>query len=221
MRPSGYAGYTCWRGIACGASHLLPPGRTVFAVGRGSQVGLFHCGPERLYWFATRNAPAGAAESPAGRKAEVLAAFAGWRAPVPAVIEATAEADILRGDILDRPPTDVWGRSRVTLPGDAVHATTPNLGQGACQALEDAVVLADRLRRIADPVAALRAYEDDRRPRTAKVVGESWRMGSIPQWSNPLLVAIRNFLMGTAYGRGQGLRLFEELLGYDPPEVPG
>ena len=88
-------------------------------------------------------------------------------------IEATAEAAILPGDIIDRDPSPVWGRGRVTLLGDAIHATTPNLGQGACQALEDAVVLAHCLRTTADPVPALRAYEDQRRDRTAMVTRQS------------------------------------------------
>jgi 2-polyprenyl-6-methoxyphenol hydroxylase-like FAD-dependent oxidoreductase len=216
-----YAGYATWRGIARGpgVSDLLPAGRILFATGRGSQVGVFHCGPGRIYWFATKNGPAGAAESPRGRKAEVMEALSGWCEPVPAVVAATDEADIIRGDIIDRPPTDAWGRGRITLLGDAVHATTPNLGQGACQALEDAVVLADRVAQCDNPLAALRQYEEARRERTALVINQSRRLGSMLQWSNPVLVVLRNFLMRTSYARRQGIRLFEELLGYDPPEL--
>ena len=72
------------------------------------------------------------------------------------IVEATDENAILRNDIIDRPPRQVWGKGRITLLGDAVHATTPNLGQGACQALEDAVILAHALRGAASPEAGLR-----------------------------------------------------------------
>jgi len=68
-----------------------------------------------------------------------------WRVPFRAHVEVTEEDAILRDDIADRPARHLWGAGRVTLLGDAIHATTPNLGQGACQALEDAVVLADSL----------------------------------------------------------------------------
>ena len=80
-------------------------------------------------------------------------------APVPEIIEGTSEDAILQDDIVDRPPLRWWGRSGVTLLGDAVHACTPNLGQGACQALEDAVVLAHCLSGTLPIGAALRKYE--------------------------------------------------------------
>ena len=61
--------------------------------------------------------------------------------------------------VIDRLARRVWGAGRVILLGDAIHATTPNLGQGACQAVEDAAVLADSLRRCSSPEAGLRIYE--------------------------------------------------------------
>jgi 2-polyprenyl-6-methoxyphenol hydroxylase-like FAD-dependent oxidoreductase len=214
-----YAGYFAYRGIARGDFPGLAPGQTVFAVGRGAQLGLFRCGPGRVYWFATVNAPPGAASPPGTVKAEALKRFAGWFAPVPAVVAATDESALLKNDIIDRPPTWPWGRGRVTLLGDAVHPTTPNLGQGACMALEDAVVLADRLRHRGPTEAALREYEEARRARTAMVTKRSWSLGKIFQLENPLLMAARNWLFRRRIGERQGLKLFDELLGYDPPEL--
>jgi 2-polyprenyl-6-methoxyphenol hydroxylase-like FAD-dependent oxidoreductase len=87
---------------------------------------------------------------------------------------------------------------RVTLIGDAAHAPTPNLGQGACMVLEDAVVLAKWLREGAagrmEIPAALRAYENERYARTAMVTKVSWRLGAVGQWANPVVCAVRDFV---------------------------
>ncbi len=77
-------------------------------------------------------------------------------------------------------------------PTIAIHATTPNLGQGACQAIESAVVLARCLSEQPDVAAAFRAYETERQPRTAWITTTSWQIGSAGQISNPLLCALRN-----------------------------
>src|SRR4029450_10146386 len=147
----------------------LPSGLSLFAVGHGTQMGLSYCGPGRIYWFVTQNAPAGTADPPGGHKHAVLTAFTGWHPMFRAVIEATDESAILKNDIIDRPPIRIWGVGSLTLLGDAAHPTTPNLGQGACQALEDAVVLADCLRQAGGVISGLRSYEERRRRRTALV----------------------------------------------------
>ena len=82
-------------------------------------------------------------------------------------IQATDMSAIYRREIVDRDQIKKWGSGRVTLVGDAAHAMTPNLGQGACQAIEDGVALTRCLAANSDPVAALRAYEARRIPRTA------------------------------------------------------
>jgi 2-polyprenyl-6-methoxyphenol hydroxylase-like FAD-dependent oxidoreductase len=76
--------------------------------------------------------------------------------------------------------------------GDAAHPVTLNLGQGACQAIEDAVVLSKQLRSAPDIVTGLRAYEAARKQRTAGIVTLAWRMGIIGQLDNPLLCWVRN-----------------------------
>src|SRR5262245_44008611 len=101
----------------------------------------------RIYWFVTQNARAGTTDPPGGHKHAVLTAFTGWHPMFRAVFEATDESAILKNDIIDRPPIRIRGVGRPTLLRDAAHSTTPNLGQGACQALEDVVVLADCLRQ--------------------------------------------------------------------------
>jgi len=127
-----YAGYTCWRGI-CRDNGVLPDRTPLMAAGAGSQFALLPCGSAQLFWFFTKNAPQGVTQT----KADLLTLCGDWAAPVPDVIEATPEGAIVQNDILDRPPLRWWGRGPVTLLGDAAHATTPNLGQGACMALEE------------------------------------------------------------------------------------
>jgi 2-polyprenyl-6-methoxyphenol hydroxylase-like FAD-dependent oxidoreductase len=217
-KPPRYAGYFGYRGIAHGDFPELPMGRTEFALGRGAQVGLVHCGPKRVYWFATVNAPAGTpTPDPVGLKAEAMKRFAGWYSPIPAVIAATEPCALIKGDIVDRPPTWPWGRGRATLLGDAIHPTTPNMGQGACQAIEDAIVLADCLRRRGLSEAGLREYEETRRERTALVTRRSWSFGKVFQMENRVAVAVRNCLVRRGFGEERGKRLFEELLAYEPP----
>ena len=191
-KPPRYAGYTSTRGVVTLASDSLPEGTGFEAWGRGQRFGLFRLSKNKLYWYATWNAPAGGAETGQPLKGRLQGLFRDWAAPVPQALAATPAETLIRTDICDRPPLARWGRGRVTLLGDAAHPTTPNLGQGACMAIEDAVVLAQCLSRHADHVAALRAYEDRRRARTANIVRASRRMGWVGQWQNPLACWLRD-----------------------------
>jgi 2-polyprenyl-6-methoxyphenol hydroxylase-like FAD-dependent oxidoreductase len=216
--PPRRAGYLAWRGMAIFDDPQLPAGLALFVAGAGTQLGLFHCGPGRVYWFATHNS-SGAAMA-AGHRTEVLCVLDGWPAVVRAAVAATPETAVLCSDVIDRPPVWPWGRGRVTLLGDAVHPTTPNLGQGACQALEDAVALAHALRGASDVPVALRAYEQSRRSRTARVTKRSWSLGKILQWQGPLAVRLRDFVSTTRFGQRQAEGAFEEMLLHASPELP-
>ena len=142
-----YAGYTAWRAVVEPKEELLPWGTGFESWGRGARFGCAHIGDGRVYWFATANAPEGEKDGPpgdlTGAKAKLLHLFSRWHRPVADLVEAAEEGTILRTDIYDREPLgERWGEGKVTLLGDAAHPMTPNLGQGACQAIEDAVVLA-------------------------------------------------------------------------------
>lgn len=209
-QPPRYAGYTAWRAVVPFEHAQLLPGESW---GAGARFGQVPLGDGRVYWFATKNTPPGG-RSAAGERAELLRLFGGWHAPIPALIAATPEADILRHDLFDRPPLGRWGAGRVTLLGDAAHPMTPNLGQGACQAIEDAVVLTKRLVAGGDPTAALRAYEADRQPRTAQIMRQSRQIGAVGQWQGPLSVAARNLLM-RALGPRLQARQLAAVIGYE------
>jgi 2-polyprenyl-6-methoxyphenol hydroxylase-like FAD-dependent oxidoreductase len=213
-----FSGYLAWRGIAEDASPLRER-ESLVVVARGTQAGCFHCGEQRLYWFLTRNATPGSHAGPLGNRGEVIECIKNWRVPFRPFVEATKEDAILRSDVVDRPGRRVWGAGRATLLGDAIHATTPNLGQGACQALEDAVVLADSLRRSSSAEAGLRDYEARRRSRANFVIGQSWRMGTVLQLDNPVGVWLRNVLGSASWTQKRTERLFERLLRVELPEL--
>ncbi|HEX2171125.1 MAG TPA: FAD-dependent monooxygenase [Dehalococcoidia bacterium] len=156
------------------------------------------CPVRRVYWFATLRAPAGGRDVPGGRRDAVLDLFQGWASPVREILMATAETDILRHDIFDRPPLWRWSGDRVTLLGDAAHSTTPTQGQGACLAIEDAVVLARCLAAGGNLPAALRAYEAARLQRTALIINQSRVFGWIGHWESPRAARLRDILLRLA-----------------------
>jgi 2-polyprenyl-6-methoxyphenol hydroxylase-like FAD-dependent oxidoreductase len=206
--PPAYAGYTAWRAVVAFDHRRLHAGESW---GAGARFGQIPIGADRVYWFATENAPEGARASE-GERAHLLRLFCGWHAPIEELLRATDEVAILRNDIYDRPVLRSWGRGRITLLGDAAHPMTPNLGQGACQALEDAVAVAEALDRVAaDPTAALRAYEVRRMSRANGVVTQSHRIGVIGQWKHPVAVAVRNALVSRV-SPGVQLRQMKSLL---------
>jgi 2-polyprenyl-6-methoxyphenol hydroxylase-like FAD-dependent oxidoreductase len=212
-----YAGYTAWRAVVPFAHARVAlwgdPGA------RGARFGIAPVGRDRVYYFATRDAPPGTdrVSTPAGRHAALLRHFGAWAAPIPALLAATDPAAILQNDIVELPPLPRWGVGPVTLLGDAAHAMTPNLGQGGCQAIEDAVQLGVCLRESGPIAAALRAYEAARRPRTTWLQRLSRQAGWVGQWSQPLAVTARDLAV-SAVPASLRLQLLAPILGYDVPE---
>jgi 2-polyprenyl-6-methoxyphenol hydroxylase-like FAD-dependent oxidoreductase len=202
-----YAGYTCWRAVARVPRSLVDDGTFCETWGRGARFGWLRLPDESVYWFATVDAPPGGRDaSDADALARLAALYGAWWGPIPELIRATRPEHLLRNDILDRPPRDArWGCGRITLLGDAAHATTPNIGQGACLAIEDGVSLADHLASGPDVAASLRAYERERHRRTAWIVRFSWRLGAVAQWRAPLACALRDASL--ALTPGWALRL--------------
>lgn len=190
--PPRYAGYPCWRGLTGTFSHPnLPVGILRETQGRGARFGVCYYTESRVYWWATVNGPAGQ-PVPGGDKAYLLEAFRTAHAPIPQLIAETEEADLLRTDLYDRPPLKgAWGRGRVTLLGDAAHPMLPNLGQGACSAIEDGYVLARTLEAASDVELGLRAYEERRKERTARLQSQSRLTGAMGQWENSVGVWMR------------------------------
>lgn len=160
------AGMTAWLGAS--ASRATGPRCTTTFEGQGRRfLHLPH--PGGAWWYAYTHDSLGVADARTLRHA-----FRHFPALVVDTIEDTPSDSLLRFSLRDRPPDDVWGQGRVTLLGDAAHACTPDLGQGVCMALEDAIALGNHLTDGPDVELQLRAYEAERRPRTAGLQRASW-----------------------------------------------
>jgi 2-polyprenyl-6-methoxyphenol hydroxylase-like FAD-dependent oxidoreductase len=190
--PPRYAGYTSWRGVTPSGT-VTPPDRVTETWGRGERFGLVDIGFGEIYWFGVADAPPGGVDRDV--RAELRARFGRWHAPVAAVLDATPADRIIRTDIFDREPITRWHDGRVVLLGDAAHPMTPNLGQGAAQAIEDAGALARSLGAAATVEQALREYEASRVTRTSAFVRASRRFGNVAQWRHPAAVFARDLMM--------------------------
>jgi 2-polyprenyl-6-methoxyphenol hydroxylase-like FAD-dependent oxidoreductase len=186
-----YSGATCWRGVA---PFPIDDGRAVNWLGTGAEFGIFPLRDGRAYWFAVANRPEREAEPVGGRKADVLGVFGSWPDPVSAAVAATADRDVLRNDLYDRPPARTWSKGRMTLVGDAAHPMLPNAAQGASQALEDAVALGEAL--AGHPYQqAFSVYEARRLKRANRFVGQSRATGRSIQSASPIVATLRDFVL--------------------------
>jgi len=186
-----YSGYTTWRGVVETRDEAAL-GTTVESWGCGARFGIVRVDRDRVYWFSTANAPEGRKLSHAESKRFLLDYFKDWHHPVRLLIESTPAERILHNDIYDIPPMKKWCRGRAALLGDAAHPTTPNMGQGACMAIESSLALARCLREGDNLSQSLSRYERERSPRTAWITNQSWRIGRIGQFQNRLLCAMRD-----------------------------
>jgi 2-polyprenyl-6-methoxyphenol hydroxylase-like FAD-dependent oxidoreductase len=214
-----YAGYVAYR-------LLTPPmpgaDEGAETWGAGVRFGYVPLRDGRVYCFAAVTAPPLGARAGTGSMKDLEAVVGAWHAPIPRLLAAARDAGtpVLVHDVEELPDLPAFATRRVALLGDAAHAMTPNLGQGACQALEDAVELAAALAGEADVPAALAAYDRRRRPRAQRISRRSRSVGRVAQWSAPPLVAVRN--LGTRLTPSAAvLRGLAPVLNWEPPAIPG
>ena len=193
-----YSGQTAYRATL---EYTLPPefdgvGWEVWSA--GARFGLSSIRPGEVYWYAALDAPEGGVDAPGTLRGALRALAAPFPAPIPALVAATDEARVIRTDLIDFVPIERWHLGHIALLGDAAHATTPNLGQGGAQAIEDAWVVADRLAAHDTPEAAFAGYERIRMPKARRVVNTSWRFGKMAHLANPLARGARNLLLRLA-----------------------
>lgn len=203
-----YTGVTSWRFVVPPPAVRPDPAETW---GRGLVFGVAGLGDGRVYCYAT--APAAAGGRAGDERAELIRHFGRWHDPIPQLIGA---ADgVIRTDIrcLDR-PLPRFHEGRVALLGDAAHAMTPNLGQGACQAIEDAVVLAARAGD------GLDRYSAERVPRTTAVAAASRRVARLANVANPVVAGLRDSAMTLAGRLGPNLvlRQTDPIFTWTPPD---
>ncbi|GAA3552639.1 FAD-dependent monooxygenase [Nonomuraea rosea] len=204
-----YAGVTAWRA-------LVPRGdltiQSTESWGRGLVFGVHLLAGDIVYVYATDVSPAGAVHG--DEREELARRFGGWHEPIPTLLRTADPAKIIRNDVhYLRTPLPAYHGGKVALVGDAAHAMTPNLGQGACQAIEDAVVLA----HFAD--GDLAAYTAARLKRTSKIVQRSMSICRMTKLRNPAAVWLRDLGMSAAarFSPDVMLRSMDELLRWHPP----
>ncbi|GAA2524972.1 FAD-dependent monooxygenase [Pilimelia columellifera] len=204
-----YSGVTAWRGVCASPPDLAPAG----SWGRGEECGTIPMVDGRSYWYAATSAPQGARND--DEREFLLRHFGHWHQPLPQMMAATEE--IIRHDIRHLgTPLPSYVRGRVALLGDAAHAMMPNLGQGACQAIEDAAVLAHAARHD-DVPRALAEYDRLRRPRSQRIARSSYRIFRATTASRSrVAVALRDTAMRLT-PRRSSLRGIAAVTDWSPP----
>ncbi len=184
------ANQKCWRGIC---DYELPQKyhhELNEAWGQGKRFGFVKISDKKVYWYALANT-----KNLKIDEVNLTELFSDFHPDILAIISATAHEQIIVSDIMDLKPIDQWQNENVCLIGDAAHATTPNLGQGACQAIEDAYVLGKLLDNGTPLEEIFKRYETIRRKKAHAVVNSSWQIGKLAHIDSTLGVWLRNNLM--------------------------
>jgi 2-polyprenyl-6-methoxyphenol hydroxylase-like FAD-dependent oxidoreductase len=193
--------YSVWRGVTninpesniphLGLEH---DGDFSESYGRGRRFGILRLGPGRIHWYAAANNSL--TPHVLSQRVALQTLFSGWHAPIPDLIENSE--NVIQTNVQDRLSTLPWVVGRVAILGDAAHPISPNFGQGACLAIEDAVVLAACLQAHANLPRALRRYELSRYPRCLEVLFMSREAGRLAQFQNRALVHLRKHFIKLA-----------------------
>jgi len=184
------SGQQCWRGVC----EIDLPQKYRYeayeAWGKGKRLGFVRINEQAVYWYAVVNT--GMIRS---QEMDLRVLFREFHPDILAIISATPEEQVHFSDLMDLKPIFQWQQDNVCLIGDAAHATTPNMGQGACQAVEDAYVIG-RLLETGKPISAVFAeYEKIRIRKAHHIVHTSWTIGKAAHLENGLGIWFRNLLM--------------------------
>lgn len=200
----------CWRGIAQLPIPSAYQNEVYECWGKGERFGMVPLGKNSVYWFAVKNYQRDLQQEFAHFEVQQLGQnFAPF---IREILAATDPQKIYLDDLNDLQLLASWHQGRVCLIGDAAHATTPNMGQGAGQAIEDAWVLSELLAREAGAAEAFAKFELLRKKKVQQIVGTSWTIGKMAHWENSLAVGLRNLLIKlspSSLGKRQSRAVFE------------
>src|SRR5690606_16769635 len=189
-RPSGHYAI---RGVASGVTGRMRELSAATYLGDGIEASIAQAGADAVYWYmSVLDRDVDAALAPLDLARQFLPRL---DATFGTIVRATTADDVRVDSLLDRDPLPAWGTGRVTLLGDAAHPMLPHTGQGAAQAIEDAVALGLALQATSDPAAALRRYERVRIARMKKLVVRGRRAAWITTTHSRGLQALRTMLI--------------------------
>lgn len=166
-----YAGYVNWNGLIEISEKLTPADQWTTFVGQGKRVSLMPVADGKFYFFFDVPLQVGLENNRAEYKTLLKQYFEGWCAPIQHLIDALDEQKTNRVEIHDIEPFAQFYKGRVVIVGDAAHSTTPDIGQGGCQAMEDAIYLARSLQiNTLGLEDALKRYQNKRNERANELV---------------------------------------------------
>ncbi|MCI2255806.1 FAD-dependent oxidoreductase [Domibacillus sp. PGB-M46] len=207
-----YAGYTCWRGVVSVDGLPCLSHRFIETWGTKGRFGIVPLPKNKVYWYALINARQSDPRVANYSTKDLHRLFQNYHDPIPSLLLKTTSHDMIHRDIVDIVPMERFYLDRVVFIGDAAHAITPNMGQGACQAMEDARILAECLRIQSNYQGAFADYDAKRRERIKQISNQSWKIGKIAQSESFLFTSVRNRLMKHAPKRishNQAQRLYK------------
>lgn len=178
----------CWRGIVEFDVPQKFDHKLTESWAKGKRFGFTQISKNKIYWYLLINEDLG------NLKSESINFADGFHPLVKEIIVSTPKENIHIARLFDLKPINQWNLENLCLLGDAAHATTPNLGQGACQAIEDAYILGELLKKFSLQ-EAIKKYPEIRKEKANYIVNTSWKIGKLAQINNVLGVAIRNFIM--------------------------
>lgn len=166
-----YAGYVNWNGLVEISEDLAPAQQWTTFVGEGKRASLMPVAEHRFYFFFDVPLSAGLENQRSEYKPLLKQYFSGWCSQVQRLIDSIDEQKTNRVEIHDIEPFTQFYKGRVVILGDAAHSTTPDIGQGGCQAMEDAVYLARALQiNTLGLEDALKRYQNKRNERANELL---------------------------------------------------
>ena len=186
--PPRSSGLISVRGAVHGVLHHLGDLSGIYYLGPGVESAIVRASDTGIYWFLSL---ARALVPPGLRDPAAIVAHVSPRFDATFRSITSATDDLRYDELVDRDPIPSWGRDVVTLLGDAAHPMLPHTGQGAAQAIVDAVALRNALQQDTDVARALRSYERERREKTATLVAQGRRTARLMRTQNPLVCGLR------------------------------
>jgi 2-polyprenyl-6-methoxyphenol hydroxylase-like FAD-dependent oxidoreductase len=194
-KPLRYSSHTCWRGIIEHQFDHPHQAKELWAKTGGKRVAMIQVDPSKVYFYYTEKHKPGFNVPPTDQLRYLQAQFSEFPPMYAEVIGKAQSVEIFHDDLYDLKPLSKWHHDRVMLLGDAAHATTPNLGQGGCQAIEDAWYLAEYLEKYGKVAEAFAMYEQFRRPKVNFVVNTSFMIGKMSNLGGVLGHRLRNWVL--------------------------